>query len=47
MNHKRTIKMLLTTLNAVAQQESENISEQIKLGLQMKMKNLIKYFEMA
>ena len=29
--------MLLTTLSAVAQQESENISEHVKLGLQMKM----------
>ena len=30
-------EMLLTTLSAVAQQESENISEHVKLGLQMKM----------
>ena len=33
----KTSEMLLTTLSAVAQQESENISEHVKLGLQMKM----------
>ena len=33
----KTSEMLLTTLSAVAQQESENISEHFKLGLQMKM----------
>ena len=30
-------ELLLTTLSAVAQQESENISEHVKLGLQIKM----------
>ena len=33
----KTSEMLLTTLSAVAQQESENISEHVKLGLRMKM----------
>ena len=33
----KTSEMLLTTLSAVAQQESEKISEHVKLGLQMKM----------
>ena len=33
----RTSEILLITLSAVAQQESENISEHVKLGLHMKM----------
>ena len=33
----KTSEMLLTTLSAVAQQESEKISEHVKLGLHMKM----------
>lgn len=34
-------EMLLTTLSAVAQQESDNISEHVKLGLQMNRGELI------
>ena len=37
----KTSEMLLTTLSAVAQQESENISEYVKLGLRMKMNRWI------
>ena len=35
---------MLTVLSAMAQQESENISSHVKLGLQMKLKTKLKHY---